>query len=411
LKSRIRLAWAVLRSRGALFIGVAAVCALSGLLYGLLAKDRYEAVATLFVDPSALEAGALGTGAPNARAADLDLLRSERVAQRVVENEHLVEEPLFHDLYLESIDAGKPPVEALARALAAQVDARAGGEGGLVRVGVTASEPHLAARLANAYAQAWGEVGLELRAASIRNGIERAQQELVSLRARLGAAQARTHEGADLTGAGPSANEEFAQLSRLATRPLRHAAAADATSGTRADLVPGADSAVEAALVHPESLAQALGAARAGEGAALAAPARAGPAPATSSPDEDIRLAQQSLERAEDRLARLSAEGIGAPFPVHVLLAARVPEASSKPALAVCVLIGMALGLLMGALGITLAEALDRRVRRASDIARGLGVVVLGSLPPAGRAQMDGSRRRRRETRWIDWQRADGATS
>ena len=97
--------------------------------------------------------------------------------------------------------------------------------------------------------------------------------------------------------------------------------------------------------------------------------------------DDEIRIAQQSLERAEDRLARLSAEGVGAPFPAHVLRPAPVPERSTKPALAVCAALGTAAALLMGLLAILLAEVLDRRVRRPADLTRSTGIVVLGNLP------------------------------
>lgn len=375
-----RTARAILRTRLPLGGGVVALCLAAALAYAVLAKDRYEALATLFVDPSALDAGTLGVSASGVRATDLDLLRSERVAQRVVENEHLVDVPEMHDIYLANVDAGRPPIEELGHFVARQVEARAGGNGGLVRLSVTASDPQLAARIANAYAQAWGEIGLELHAASIRNGLERAHQDLVALRGRLGEARARGGDDQFLAATDARANAQFAKLSQLATSSLRRgeaaaglapAAAGEPLFGTPAD---------------PSLLADTVAAGNAPklETAALAAPAPAraeGRAPAPLSAEEEIHLAQQSLERAEDRLARLSSEGVGAPFPVHVLLPARVPEASSKPALGACAAIGLGAGLLLALLAMALAERLDRRVRRGADVVRGLGIVVLGNLP------------------------------
>jgi uncharacterized protein involved in exopolysaccharide biosynthesis len=406
---------AVLRSRSLLASSVTGVCLLMALAYGLLAKDRYEAVATLFIDPSARESGANGAGGSVTRSADLDLLRSERVAQRVVENEHLVEEPELHGLYLESIDAGQPPLEMLARTIAEHVEARAAGDGSLVRLMVFASEPALAARIANAYALAWGEVGQELRAASIRNGVERAHQDLVALRARLGEARARNRDDRGLGVTDEHANEQFAQLSRMATRPMRP------VSGP----VPGLsmpmteaqnDASPEAAgmmitAVDPAAPRFEVGALAAAGGAARKGVAGTGASRAStiSSADEEIHLAQQSLERAEDRLALLAAEGVGAPFPVHVLLAARVPDASAKPALAICAAGGLALGLLFGILAMGIAEVVDRRVRRGSDLARGLGIVVLGSLPATLAKPAKQSPAANAGTRWLPWQRAGSA--
>jgi uncharacterized protein involved in exopolysaccharide biosynthesis len=359
----------VLRARAWLIGATAGACLLAGLAYGLLARDRYVAVATLFVDPSALDVGTLGAKTGKGDGPDLDLLRSERVAQRVVENEQLALDPGLQEIFLASIDGGKPPLEAVARSVAAQMDAKAGGEGGLVRLAVSAAEPQLAARIANAYAQAWGEVGLELHAASIRSGIERAYQDLMALRGRIGQARASSRAaqgGASLAAAGVDA--QFALLSRLATRSLPDDRGGLAARDPAADLPAGMPEA-ERALLSP-----------------------APPAPAAasrSSADDEIRLAQQSLERAEDRLARLSAEGVGAPFPVHLLAPARVPETSIKPSLAQCAALGAGAGLLLGLLAAGLAERFDRRVRRPADVVRGLGVVVLGSLP-AGPAAVNG---------------------
>ncbi len=368
---------AILRSRGILLLGAAGSCLTAALGYGLLAADHYKAVATLFIEPSPFDARS-ANGAPGAaRGSDLDLLRSERVAQRVVENERLVEEPALRPWYLKSIDAGRPPLEALAQYIAGHVDAAGSDDGGLVRLAVTLDEPELAARVANAYAQAWGEVSLELRANAIRSGVERAHEDLVALRARLGEARARRSGGSALAAAGSRADEQFAQLSRLSTHALGAPAGADplAAGGPLRNI----------ATALP--MATLTGARDDGgsRGEIATASAVANSAATASSADDEIRIAQQSLERAEDRLARLSAEGIGAPFPAHVLRQAAVPDVSSKPGLAACAAIGLGAGLLLGLLAMLIGERLDRRVRRAADLTRGTGIVVLGNLPAVTR--------------------------
>ena len=393
-----RLAVMVLRSRAPVVLGVAGACITASVAYGILAPDRYEATATLFIESGATDASMVGGPGASARGNELDLLRSERVAQRVVEDERLAQDPALRTPYLESIDAGRPPIEALAQYLAARMQASAGADGGVVQLSVTLSDPQLAMRVANAYAQAWGEVSLELRAASIRSGVERAHQDLALLRARLGEAQARRGDGTLALSVGARANEQFDQLSRIAhqlPRPLSVdvAAAAGGAAGWKrtmsASLTAG-DAATEPydpakpARRYPDALAD--GASMQGADVPGAVKPAAAPAGRAASVDDDIRFAQQSLEHAEERLARISAEGIGAPFPAHLLRAARLPEGSTKPSLGLCLVLGAILGALLGMLAAAVVEMFDRRVRRASDLSQGLGVVVLGKLPAARRA-------------------------
>jgi uncharacterized protein involved in exopolysaccharide biosynthesis len=392
------------RSRGVLLLGVAGFCLAAALGYGLLAPDHYRAVATLFIDPSPFDARTLNGAQGAARGSELDLLRSERVAQRVVENERLVEDPSLRSLYLQSIDAGRPPLEALAQYVAEHVDATGSEDGGLVRLAVTLNDGALAARVANAYAQAWGEVSLELRTASIRSGVERAHEDLVSLRARLGEARARLSGGAALAAAGSRADEQFAQLSRLSTRSLAQSNALAPPEAPGGVPAAGVRSVAAALPVDAAGAAARYEAAGPDGGLAIvpavdrwdngrpeahdgaprrpaAVSASASGGVATTTADDEIRIAQQSLERAEDRLARLSAEGIGAPFPAHTLRAAAVPDNSTKPGLALCAALGLAAGLVLGVLAMLVGEMLDRRVRRPSDLTRVTGIMVLGSLP------------------------------
>jgi uncharacterized protein involved in exopolysaccharide biosynthesis len=387
---------AVLRARGLWVLAAVVLCLGAAAAYALLAPDRYRALATLFFEPGPAEAGE-GSGASSpARNSELDLLRSERVAQRVVENERLMEEPALRNLYMQSIDAGRAPQEALAQYLAQRVEVHAGEDGGLVHLAVTMDDPALAARVANAYAQAWGEVALELRAASIRSGIERASRDLASLRARLGEARARRSGDGALAAAGSRADEQFAQLSRLVSQPLSQplgqVSSQVAVAGSIAAAAEPARS-VGSAVLPADASADlpADASARSAEAAPEQRTARSEPrladAGGAASAEDEIRLAQQSLERAEERIARLSTQGIGVPFPAHVLRTARVPEESTKASPWICALIGLASGLLLGTLFAFVAESLDRRVRRPSDLVRATGLVVLGSLPLAAAPQ------------------------
>jgi uncharacterized protein involved in exopolysaccharide biosynthesis len=265
----------------------------------------------------------------------------------------------------------------------------------MVGLAVTLGDPELAARVANAYAQAWGEVNLELRTAAIRNGVERAHEDLVSLRARLGEARARLSDGSTLAAAGSRADEQFAQLSRWSTRSLGQAlptatSTAGAAGASARNLStpllndPTAQVRYEGG-AHEDATGTSAGVGERWDSVrASDTSVRQGAnatASAATSADDEIRLAQQSLERAEERLARLSAEGVGAPFPAHLLRAARAPDSSTKPSAAVCAALGAAAGLVLGCIAMLLGECFDRRIRRPVDLARGTGIVVLGNLP------------------------------
>jgi len=332
----------------------------SGLLAGLgiaagyasLAPDWYVSTSSFLIDAG------VGSGGATGAAAELDLLRSERVAQRVVENEHLAAEPAFRDTVLAATAASLAPTEAVARRLAGSIDASASGAGRIVHLAVRSPEAALSSRIANAYALAYGEVSLQLRAEGIRAGVERAQQELSDLRLRMDVARTRTSGAGSL--ASGTADEQFTRLSRV--------------SPETGAMHPGATVVLPAA---------------AGEGREGAEFPAINPRPVERSAagaEAEILLAQQSLERTQERLARLSADSIGAPFPVQMLVPAQPAAGSSKPTTFECLGMGALAGLLLAALGLLFAERVDRRVRRHTDLSRDVGVAVLGDVPAAARA-------------------------
>jgi len=407
--SVVRVGMAIIRSRAILLVGLGLASLGAALAYGLLMPDQYRAVATLFLDSSSLETGFGGSATSSPRRAELDLLRSERVAQRVVENERLAGEAALRAVYLDSIDAGRVPSEALAQYLVDHVSATAAGDGAVVQLAVTLADPELARRVANAYAQAWGEVSLELRAAAIRHGVERAHEDLMALRARIGQARSMRDDGGAMAAAGSRADIQFDQLSRLvAGAPIPGAPTARPPREGLGMTLPTSAEPV-ASLAPPPADAGDLASSHGALGhPAVESPRQHSAGNRATSADDEIRLAQQSLERAEDRLARLSAEGIGAPFPAHMLRAATVPESSIKPSVAACAAYGAVAALVLGLLALVSAEVLDRRVRRASDLARSTGVMVLGVLPPGSRARHK-DRAAASDTRWLRLQRAGNA--
>lgn len=86
---------------------------------------------------------------------------------------------------------------------------------------------------------------------------------------------------------------------------------------------------------------------------------------------------------------RLNALATATVSPGTVISEARLPDQPSRPAPAVVLASGAALGLVAGLGAAGLAERLARRVRRPVDLTRRLGVPVLASFPPAIRPPGD----------------------
>lgn len=367
--SKLRVFAAVVACRWHVVAGAGAACLTVAAAYSVLAPDRYTATATVMLDPVAFG----GAASDASLHTELDLMRSERVAQRVVANLRWSDNTVARNLFLESGDTRRTLSEFLAQQAMKHVSAQPLGDGGIVGVSFTSQDPEFAAQVANTYPQAYGEVSLEMRAAAIRSGVERADRDLAMLRVHLEQARMRRSEsGADSTAA--RAGEQLERLAQLALQSSKRLFNAPSLE----QLPQPVPIAFAEAADDAQGLAQLASVAVGARNAAASERPAAG---AAGSRDQDLRLAEANLERAEDRLSRLSAESIGAPFPVHLLVAATAPRTSSKPELAVCAAVGAAGGLLIGLIMALLIEMFDRRVRRSEDLSRNLGIAVLGDLP------------------------------
>lgn len=93
--------------------------------------------------------------------------------------------------------------------------------------------------------------------------------------------------------------------------------------------------------------------------------------------------------QVNDLTDRLNALATATVSPGAVISEAQPPDQPARPAPAVVLASGAALGLVAGLAAAGLAERLARRVRRPADLSRRLGVPVLASFPPAIRPPGD----------------------
>ena len=187
----------ILRARWLAALTVLVAVVATTLVISLLLPKQYKAFASVVVDfkPDPLSAAMYGgMPSPVLMATQVDIIQSERVAQRVVRNLKLNENPQVRQQWLDEAK-GQGTIESwLASVFQRQMDVVPSRESSVINIAYKATDPRFAAGLANAFAQAYIDTVLELRvdparqfssffdtrAKEAREGLERAQTKVSS---------------------------------------------------------------------------------------------------------------------------------------------------------------------------------------------------------------------------------------
>jgi succinoglycan biosynthesis transport protein ExoP len=136
------------------------------LVVSLLMPKQYTAAASVVVDfkPDPVSAVMYGgMASPGFMATQVDIIRSDRVAQRVVRNLKLNENPQIRQQWQDETD-GKGSIESwLGSVFQRQMDVVPSRESSVINISYKAPDPRFAAGLANAFMQAYIDTALELR--------------------------------------------------------------------------------------------------------------------------------------------------------------------------------------------------------------------------------------------------------
>lgn len=184
--------------RSLLARGWVAVVVLAGVLvlvavYTLLQPERYSAAATLIVD---LRPPALGT-APQIQLTDsymatqLDVIRSENVALRVVDRLRLTENPELRERFRDATAGDGSLRQWLASVIRRELEVEPARESRLVTLRYEATDRRQAAAMANAFAESYMQANLELSVAPAQRDADWFEGQLKALRERLEQSQAR----------------------------------------------------------------------------------------------------------------------------------------------------------------------------------------------------------------------------
>ncbi len=137
------------------------------LVVSLMLPKQYTSNAAVVVDVKSADpiSGLLFPGqiAPSYMATQVDIIQSERVAQRVVKMLRLAENPTARQQWHDETD-GKGSIEVwLATLLQKKLDVKPSRESNVLNIAYTAVDPGFAAAIANAFAQAYVDTNLELK--------------------------------------------------------------------------------------------------------------------------------------------------------------------------------------------------------------------------------------------------------
>lgn len=182
-----------LLARGWLAVAVLAGVVLLAAGYTLMQEPRYSAAATLIVDlrPPVLGAAPQIQLTDSYMATQLDVIRSENVALRVVDRLHLTENPELRERFREATAGDGSLRQWLATVIRRELEVEPSRESRLVTLRYEATDRRQAAAMANAFAESYMQANLELSVAPAQRDADWFEGQLKALRERLEQSQAK----------------------------------------------------------------------------------------------------------------------------------------------------------------------------------------------------------------------------
>jgi len=439
---------AILRARWLSALLVLALTVAAAVGASLLLPKNYTSSAAVVLDvrsPDPIAGMVLGAMAmPAYMATQVDIIQSDRVAQRVVQALRLGENPQVRADWLEAT-GGRGSFEAWAGdLLKRRLDVKPARESNVINVACTSPDPRMAATLANAFVKAYMDVSISLRVSPARQYNEFFDARARELREALEQAQARltTHQkSSGILATDERFDIETQRLNELSSQLVALQALA-ADSGSRSAQARGSQSdqlqdvianpvvaGLRADLSRQEARLQELNArlgdahpqvlelraniaelsaklkaesrrvsgsvgvtntitrAREAEIRAALEAQRARVIALKQQRDQagvlirEVETAQRAYDQVVARASQTSLESQANQTNISVLTPASEPVEPSSPRVLLNTMLSVFVGTLL-AVGIALLrELMDRRVRGPQDLVEALGLPVLGALP------------------------------
>ena len=418
----------------------------------LLLPKKYTAAATLVVDQSRPDpvAAAMYSGNPSPAfmATQVDVLKSERVAQHVIRKLGLAGEPKTRERWMNDTK-GEGSIEAwLVEESQRSLDVKPSRESNVISVSFKSSDPVNAAKVANTFVQAYLDVSLELRVdpakqystffdtrgKELRANVERAQAKLFAY---------QREKGVIIASDG-QLDVETARLNELSSQLVALQAVAAESGSRQSQAQAGAADRLQEVVNNPalsilrgditraEARFQEL-TSRLGDNHPQVIEAKANIASLRARLDaetrrvtgslgvtntinrqreaeirtalemqrarvlrmrsareegavliRDVEAAQRAYDAVLARLSQTSLESQTTQSNAYILTQAVPPFAPSSPNVVRIAALSIAIGLLLAIGAAILLEYVDRRVRTVEEVSEVVGLPLLGILPKPG---------------------------
>jgi len=183
----------ILRARYKAALLVFLITVATTVVVSLLLPKQYTASATVVIDvksPDAVSGQVLqGLMAPGYMATQIDIINSDRVAKDVVKLLKLDTNAVVQQQWREATDGKGQLIDWLANLLQKQLDVKPSRESNVITINYTGTDSDFAAAVANAFAQAYINVNLDLRLAPARQYAAFFEEQTKAARTKLEAAQ------------------------------------------------------------------------------------------------------------------------------------------------------------------------------------------------------------------------------
>lgn len=437
----------ILRARWKIALLAFALTVATTVVVSMLMPKQYTASAAVVVDvrsPDPVSGLMLqGMMAPGYMATQVDIINSDRVAQAVVKGLGMENSPAIQAQWREATQGKGQLRDWLASLLQRSLDVKPSRESNVISINYTGADPDFAAAVANAFAQAYIDVNLDLRVAparqyatffdeqtkTAREKLEKAQQALsdyqqqngiTSADERMDFETAKLNEtSSQLTGVQGQTTDSQSKRNNTKADTLAEVMQSPLVNGLKADIArleaKLTESKVNLGANHPQIQRSES------ELAALRAQLDAETRKITSSIEttyqvskqreaqlqgalatqkarvlvlnkqrdelnvlrRDIESAQRAFEIVSQRASQTNIESQTNQTNIAVLNPAIAPPAPSKPRVFLNVLVSIFLGGLLG-VGLALVlELTNRRVRSTEDLVEALELPVLGAISSA----------------------------
>lgn len=439
--------FAILRARWIVVLGVLLAVVALALGVSLVLPKQFKATASVVIDVKPDPVSAMiygGLTSPAFLATQVDILQSDRVAQRVVRNLKLADNNDVRTQWASATNSQGTPEQWLGENLQRNLEVQPSRESNVISVSYKAPDPRFAAALANAFVKAYVETSLELRVDPARQYSSFFEQRSKEAREALEAAQGRLSQfqkDKGITATDERLDVENARLNELSSQLVGMQALTSESNSRQAQAQGASGDRLQEVLINPvitglkgdlsrsEARLKELGS-RYGDNHPQVIEAKAsinelqsriveetkrvtGGVGVTGTinrqreaqlrqgleaqrvkvlrmkqvRDEgavlvrDMENAQRSYDAVLARLTQTSLESQATQSNVNVLNPALPPLNPASPRVVLNTVIAVFVGTLLAIGCAVLLELLDRRVRSAEDLVAALDLPVIGVLP------------------------------